>query len=54
MSFFSFRRIKLINLSENPYFSLATIPDKVFGTKWSGPVKLDRKRKVWYVSLRVF
>ena len=24
-----------------------TIPDKIFGTKWSPPVKLDRKRKVW-------
>ena len=29
------------------------IPDKVFGTKWSNPVKLDRKRKVWYVILHV-
>ena len=25
---------------------LSTIPDKIFGTKWSNPVKLDRKRKV--------
>ena len=31
-----------------------TIPDKIFGTKWSNPVKLDRKRKVWYLLLRVF
>ena len=31
-----------------------TIPDKVCGIKWSNPVKLDRKRKVWYVFLRVF
>ena len=30
------------------------IPDKLFGTKWSNPVKLDRKRKVWYLFLRVF
>ena len=30
------------------------ISDKIFGTKWSNPVKLDRKRKVWYVLLRVF
>ena len=22
------------------------IPDKIFGTKWSNPVKLDRKKKV--------
>ena len=31
-----------------------TIPDKIFGTKWSNPVKLDRRRKVWYLFLRVF
>ena len=31
-----------------------TIPDKMFETKWSNPVKLDRKRKVWYLFLRVF
>ena len=31
-----------------------TIPDKIFGTKWSNPVKLNRKRKVWYLFLRVF
>ena len=31
-----------------------TIPDKIFGTKWSNPVKPDRKRKGWYVFLRVF
>ena len=31
-----------------------TIPDKIFGTKWSNPVKLDRKRKVWYLFLHVF
>ena len=23
-----------------------TIPEKIFGTKWSNQVKLDRKRKV--------
>ena len=31
-----------------------TIPDKIFETKWSNPVKLDRKRKVWYAFLRIF
>ena len=31
-----------------------TILDKIFGTKWSKPVKLDRKRKVWYLFLGVF
>ena len=31
-----------------------TIPDKIFGTKWSNSVKLDRKKKVWYLFLRAF
>ena len=31
-----------------------TILDKIFGTKWRNPVKLDRARKVWYLLLRVF
>ena len=31
-----------------------TIPDKIFGTKWSNPLKVDRRRKVWYLFLRVF
>ena len=34
--------------------SKTTIPDKIFGTKWSNPVKLDRKRNVRYQFLRVF
>ena len=32
---------------------LATISDKIFGTKWRNPVKLGRKRKVWYLFLLV-
>ena len=32
----------------------ATIADKIFGTKWSNPVKLDRNRKVWYLFLHGF
>ena len=36
-NFFEF--FYLISL-ENP-----TIPDKIFGTKWSNPVKLGRKKK---------
>ena len=36
------------------YKTHPAIPDKIFGTKWSNPVKLDRKRKVWYLLLRVF
>ena len=31
-----------------------TIPDKIFGTKWSNPVKLDKRRIIWYLFLRVF
>ena len=31
-----------------------TILDKIFGTKWSDLVKLDRKRKVCCLFLRVF
>ena len=31
-----------------------TIPDIIFGTTWSNPVKLDRKIKVWYLLLRYF
>ena len=31
-----------------------TIPDKIFGSKWNNPVKLDKRRKVWYLFLRVF
>ena len=34
--------------------NFTTIPDKIFGTKWSNPVKLDRKRKFYYLFLRVF
>ena len=37
----------------SPQF-LFTIPDKIFGTRWRNPVKLDRKRRVWYLILRVF
>ena len=31
-----------------------TITEKIFGTKWSNPVKPERKGKVWYLFLRVF
>ena len=30
------------------------IPDEIFGTKWSNLVKLDKRRKVWCLFLRVF
>ena len=30
------------------------IPNKIFGTNWSNPVKLDRQRKILYLFLRVF
>ena len=38
----------------NSVDDLSTIPDKIFETKWSNPIKVDRKRKVWYLFLRVF
>ena len=31
-----------------------TIPDKIFGTKWRNPIKLNIKEIVWYPFLRVF
>ena len=31
-----------------------TIADEIYGTKRINPVKLDMKRKVWYLFLRVF
>ena len=31
-----------------------TIPDIIFETKWSNPVKLVKRIKVWYLFLRVF
>ena len=47
---FSFKRkitCWLKNAEEdNKSKSSSTILDKIFGTKWSNPVKLDRKRKV--------
>ena len=36
------------------WYPASTIPDKIFGRKWSNPVKLDRNRKVWYLFLRAF
>ena len=31
-----------------------TVPDKIFATNWSSPVKLDKNKKVWYLLFRVF
>ena len=31
-----------------------TIPDKIFETKWRNPIKLERKKKVWYLFLCAF
>ena len=36
------------------YFLAQTIPDKIFGTKWSNPVKLDRKEKFGGICFCVF
>ena len=35
-------------------FLAQTIQDKIFGTKRSDSVKLDRKRKFWYLFLSLF
>ena len=40
---------KIIGLIRKLHNTLPTIPDKIFGTKWNNPVKLDSKRKVWYL-----
>ena len=44
----------LMCIKQMKYSYIATIPDKIFGTKWSNPVKLNRKGKIWYLFLRVF
>lgn len=31
-----------------------TVLDKIFGRKWTNPVKLDRTIKVWYLLSRAF
>ena len=38
----------------NEKFMKATIPDKIFGSKRSNPVILDRKKKVWYLFFACF
>ena len=51
---------QLLQVNKSPYIVISlkrpetTFPDKIFGTKWNNPVKLDRKRKVWYLFLRIF
>ena len=35
-------------------FLVQTIRGKIFGTKFRNPVKLDKKRKIGYLLLRVF
>ena len=44
-------KIKIVSLSWN---LIPRFPDKIFETKWRDPVKLDRKRKVCYLFLRLF
>ena len=36
------------------YKTHPAIPDKIFGTKWSNPVKLDKRRKVCYLFYACF
>ena len=38
---------RVLGRIRNKSFIAQTIPEKVFGTKWSNPVKLDGKGKVW-------
>ena len=35
-------------------FIFSAVLGEIFGTKWRNPVKLDRKRNVWYQLLHVF
>ena len=41
-------------LIKDKKFACLDNPVKIFGTKWSNPVKLYRKRKVWYVLCVIF
>ena len=57
LNFWSCRKndlIRKIRLNSKFVTPQTAIPDRIFGTKWSNPVKLDRKRKVWYLFLRVY
>ena len=46
---------KINDTSINEGESIAiTIADKILGTEWSNPLKLDRTRKLWYLLLHVF
>ena len=45
----SLELVKVFKFSDK----IPAIPDKIFGTKWSNPVKLGRKKKDWYALLRV-
>ena len=54
MSSVGFQASKIWMFSFWKIYHGPTISDKIFGTKWSYSVKLDRKRKAWYLSLHVF
>ena len=45
---------KLISFSRKVTSNKTTIVNKIFGRKWRKPVKMDRKRKICYLLLRVF
>ena len=56
-----YRFDKVINIFEeidNKWYTFnvykPAIPDKISGAIWKNPVKLDKKRKVWYQVLHVF
>ena len=40
--------------SKDLKFACSDNPGQNIGTEWSNPVKLDRKRKVWYLFLCFF
>ena len=48
-----FKSLKFLNFFVKFKKTLPKILGKIFGTKWRNPVKLDRKRKVLYLLLRV-
>ena len=47
-------RLKMKNRSQRYDINRPAILDKIYGAKWKNPVKLDKKRKVWYQILCAF
>ena len=49
-----FEYIRLKNFGRSFSLPDPAISYKIFRTKWSTPIKLERKIKVWYLYFRVF